>query len=95
MQRNRKFPHINIRIFNTESLFWETITVSGLLTGKDIINQLKGKELGDELIIPSCMLKSDEPFLDDIHICEMQEKLNASVVVSQVDGKDFIDKVLG
>jgi len=93
----KKFPHINIHVFLIQNhYFGETITVSGLLTGKDIINQLKGKELGDELIIPSCMLKSDEPvFLDDIHICEMQEKLNVSVVVSQVDGKDFIDKVLG
>ena len=42
------------------------------------------------------MLKSDEPvFLDDVHIYEMQKALNVSVVVSQVDGKDFIDKVLG
>jgi len=93
----KKFPHITIHVFFIKNdYFGETITVSGLLTGKDIINQLKGKELGDELIIPACMLKSDEPvFLDDVHIYEMQKALNVSVVVSQVDGKDFIDKVLG
>ncbi len=92
----RKFPYININIFSIKNeYFGETITVAGLVTGTDLIKQLKGKELGERLLIPSSMLKADESvFLDGIHISEVEEKLNVSIVVSQIDGKDFINKIL-
>lgn len=76
--------------------FGEKITVSGLITGKDIINQLKGKHENKNLIIPDNMLKSNEDiFLDDIKISEIEKELNSNIIVSKVDGKEFIEKILG
>lgn len=74
----RKFPMVKI---NTEKIinnfFGETITVAGLITAGDLINQLKGKNLGDELIIPKVMLKADEPvFLDDLTVSDVEKALN-------------------
>lgn len=75
--------------------FGETITVSGLITGQDIINQLKDKELGDKIIIPKSMLKSDEPvFLDDVTIKDIEKTLKTDVVVCDVEGKSFIESAI-
>jgi putative radical SAM enzyme (TIGR03279 family) len=71
--------------------FGERITVSGLLTGTDIINQLKGKELGSELFLPENLLRSGEDYLlDDVRICDIEEKLNTKVGISKCDGHDLV-----
>lgn len=93
----RKFPMLKI---NTEKIinyfFGETITVAGLITAGDLINQLKGKNLGDELIIPKVMLKSDEPvFLDDLTVSDVEEALNIKVTASANDGYEYLNKLLG
>ena len=76
--------------------FGESITVSGLLTGKDMSEQLSGKELGDELLIPVNTLKADEDvFLDDMTPTELSEKLGVKVTPSSDSGLDFINNVLG
>lgn len=76
--------------------FGESITVSGLLTGTDMSEQLVGKELGDELLIPSNTLKADEDiFLDDMTPEELSEKLGVSVLPSPDSGEGFIRAVLG
>lgn len=77
------------------NFFGETITVSGLITGQDIISQLKNKKLGDKVIIPKNMLKSDENiFLDDLSVKDLERELNIKVLISEVNGKDFIEKIL-
>ena len=76
--------------------FGHSITVSGLITGTDIINQLSDKELGHVLLVPKSMMKSDENvFLDDISIEELGEKLDTPVKVVEVDGYDFLRACLG
>jgi len=61
--------------------FGETITIAGLVTGGDLINQLRGKELGDRLIIPSAMLRSgEEVFLDDVTVADVERGLGVSVL---------------
>lgn len=76
----------------TNDFFGEKITVSGLVTGKDLINYLKKFHIGDGLIIPRTMLKSgEEVFLDDITISDVENSLNAKVIISDVDGEKFID----
>jgi NifB/MoaA-like Fe-S oxidoreductase len=76
--------------------FGEKITVSGLITGRDIINQLKGRYQNKNLIIPDNMLKFNEDvFLDDLRITDIEEELNSKIIVSKVDGRDFINKILG
>ncbi len=78
------------------NFFGETITVSGLLTGKDISEQLQGKELGDLLLFPSNALRADgDLFLDDMSPEELSEKLGVPVSPSRDSGEGFICDVLG
>ena len=78
------------------SFFGETITVSGLLTGKDISEQLSGKDLGDLLLFPGNALRADgDLFLDDMSPEELSEKLKAPVAPSRDSGEGFICDVLG
>lgn len=74
------------------NFFGKDITVTGLITGTDIYEQLKERDLGDYLVIPKAMLKSDEDiFLDNMKLEELSEKLNTEIIVTKVDGKDFVD----
>ena len=78
------------------NFFGETITVSGLLTGKDISEQLMEKDLGDLLLFPGNALRADgDLFLDDMSPEELSEKLKVSVAPSHDSGEGFICDVLG
>ncbi|MCT4606429.1 MAG: DUF512 domain-containing protein [Marinisporobacter sp.] len=90
-----KVNGLKINVFEIKNNFFgETITVAGLITGTDLIEQLKSQELGEELVIPSCMLKRDEPiFLDNVTVEDLEKALNIKVTVTEVDGKDFINKM--
>lgn len=75
--------------------FGESITVAGLLTGKDMAEQLQGKPLGDELFIPENTLRSGEDmFLDDMTPAELSEKLGVPVRPGRNDGAEFIREML-
>ena len=75
--------------------FGEMITVTGLVTATDIISQLSGKDLGEELLIPSVMLRSEgDMFLDSITVTELSEKLNVKVRVVDCNGFDFVNNIL-
>ena len=79
--------------------FGETITVSGLVTGQDLIKQLKeqkesGLELGD-ILIPSNMLRTGEMvFLDDVTTADVEKELGVRVVINGPEGKDFVEAVI-
>ena len=76
--------------------FGETITVSGLLTGKDISEQLSGKNLGDLLIFPANALRSGEDiFLDDMTPEQLSAALGVPVSPSKEGGEGFICAALG
>ncbi|MFO7612441.1 MAG: DUF512 domain-containing protein [Clostridia bacterium] len=92
-----KYPGIEIEVFAVKNKFFgKEITVAGLLTGNDIINALKGKDLGEELFLPGVMLKADEDiFLDDITLSELSEALDVKVTSVNVSGFDFINKIAG
>ena len=80
----------------SNEFFGETITVAGLITASDIEKQLKDKNLGKELIIPRSMMKADEDiFLDNITLDELKQRLKIEIIISEVEGRDFIDKLLG
>ncbi|MCB2292258.1 DUF512 domain-containing protein [Clostridium algoriphilum] len=82
----------------TNHFFGETITVAGLLTGSDIIEQLKDEKLGDYLIMPSNMLKNgyelgnndQQIFLDDITVRDIEKSLNTKVLICDYSGEDLI-----
>ncbi len=79
----------------TNEFFGELITVSGLLTGQDIVAQLTGKELGGRLLLPQNVLRSGEKvFLDDMTVEEMENALQVKVDIVKSSGRDFIDTIL-
>lgn len=71
----------------------ETITVAGLITAGDLIEQLRGMELGDELLIPRVMLNHDMIFLDDKTVEDVEKALNIKVSIVENDGFDLIKKI--
>lgn len=78
------------------NFFGEKITVSGLVTGGDIIKQLKGKNLGEELLIPISMLRHDENvFLDNTTTDDVEKALGIKVVPVENDGFAFLEALLG
>lgn len=86
-----------MNIYPIENKFFgKHVTVVGLLTAQDIINELKGKELGQELIIPETMLKAGEDkFLDDYTVDMVKEILGVKLRVVKADGESFINGILG
>ena len=87
-----KYPNIVIRVYcNENHFFGEMITVTGLLTGQDIIKQLSGKKLGERLLLPGNMLKADEDiFLDDITLNELSTALQVPVNIIKSEGEDLV-----
>ena len=92
-----RFPGVKVHVYCIRNdFFGERITVSGLITGQDIIAQLKGKELGSRLLLPCNMLKADEDvFLDDITVKEVSDALQVPVDIVKSSGQDLIDAILG
>ena len=64
------------------SQYWgQTITVTGLLTGQDLLQGLQGKDLGDGILLPSVMLKHEDTlFLDDMSVAELSEQLKTPIL---------------
>lgn len=91
-----KFPNVKINVYEiVNDFFGHSITVTGLLTGQDIINQLKGRELGDKLLIATNTLKSGEAvFLDDITVEELENNLQIKTVIVKSNGEDFVKSVI-
>ena len=97
MLLSEKFPNIQVNVCPiSNDFFGNTITVSGLITGVDIINQLKGQQLGEYVVLPENSLRKDDiVFLDDYTIEEVQNELGTHIVVSKIDGHDFLLKIIG
>ena len=92
-----KYPQLIVHVYAIRNdFFGEMITVSGLLTGQDILAQLKGKELGNRLLLPQNVLKSGETvFLDDMTVAELEKALQVKVDIVKSSGQDFIEKIIG
>lgn len=92
-----KWDNIKINVVPiVNHFFGETITVTGLVTGQDIISQLKGRDLGDELIIPDVMLRNEKDlFLDDYTVDDIEKALNISVRLSENDGYKLLESFTG
>lgn len=94
----RQCAHIRGRVYSIQNRFFgETITVSGLITGTDLMDQLQGKELGDRLLLPDNMLREGERvFLDDVTVEEVEEALGVPIVtVASDSGFELVDAMLG
>lgn len=91
-----KYPNLNVNLFEIRNdFFGERITVAGLITGQDLIAQLKGQDLGDALLLPCSMLRSGEKvFLDDVTVTELSDALQVPIDIVKSSGQDFIEAVL-
>ena len=89
-------PRLMIHVYEIRNdFFGEMITVSGLLTGQDLIAQLTGRELGEALYLPQNVLRSgEEVFLDDVTVTEMEKALQVKVDIIKSSGRDFVNAVL-
>ena len=82
--------------------FGETITVSGLVTGIDLYEQLKDSDLGEYLLLPSSMIsdytnhtENKNKFLDDMTIEELEERLNTKIILTNGGGSQVLKDILG
>ncbi len=93
----QKIDGLDIRVYPIKNNFFgETITVAGLLTATDIIDQLADKDLRDELLFPACALRSDgDLFLDGKTPQELSKALEVRVRPTESDGVGFIRAILG
>ncbi len=89
--------NVNICVHEIKNEFFgESITVSGLLTGRDLLSQLSGRLECDELLIPAAALRHPEmDFLCGMTLDELSEKLNVKIRICENDGFDFLDAVFG
>ena len=93
----KRFSELEIFVYAIENRFFgEKITVSGLLTGQDLGNQLKNRNLGECLLLPDNVLRCGEKvFLDDITLKELSDTLQVPIDIVKSSGYDFVAKVLG
>ena len=92
------FEGLTVKVYPIKNTFFgESITVAGLLTGKDMKEQLTDKELGDELLIPSVTLRADgDVFLDDLSPAELSDSLGGvKITPTGSDASEFIGNILG
>lgn len=92
----KKYPNVDIQVLAIKNEFFGgKITVAGLITGADLISQLKGKDLGDRLLLTNHMLKSGEPvFLDDVTVDDVQNALQIKVSIVESSGADFVSSLI-
>ena len=92
----KKCKHFSCNMYEIKNdFFGHTITVSGLITGKDLINQLRNKDLGEALYISRSMLRADgDLFLCDTSLEQLRAELNVDVVPVEQDGACFVESLL-
>ncbi|MBQ6465169.1 MAG: DUF512 domain-containing protein [Oscillospiraceae bacterium] len=92
-----KYPKLDGRVYPiVNDFFGHSINVSGLITGQDLIAQLRGKELGRRLLISQNMLRRQEmDFLDDVTLAEASRALGVPIIPVEQDGFALWDAMAG
>lgn len=92
-----KFEKLTVQIIPIRNdFFGETITVTGLITGQDLVAQLRDADLGDQLLLSGAMIRRDsDVFLDDYTIAQVEETLHTSIRITPNDGWELLDAMLG
>ena len=92
-----KWPGVVCTVYPiVNDFFGHTITVAGLVTGKDLLAQLAGRDLGEELLIPSVMLRHEQDkFLDDVTLEEAKAALGVPIRTVENDGFILLAAFLG
>jgi NifB/MoaA-like Fe-S oxidoreductase len=81
VQRLNQIGNLTFEMCSIASQFWgQTLTVTGLLTGQDILSTLSSRSLGDALLLPAVTLKDGERFLDDLSWLDLERILAKPVI---------------
>lgn len=82
-------------VYAIENVFFGSgVTVAGLITAQDLLEQLQGKELGERVLVSANMLRDGgDVFLDDLTLSDVSEKLGVPVVPVEIDGADLLAKI--
>ena len=93
----KKWDNLKCNVVSVKNnYFGGHINVAGLITATDLEEQLKGKDLGEELLIPSVMLRDGgDMFLDSVTLEELSQKLNIKITPVDNDGFQLVDRILG
>ncbi len=93
----QRFPKVTVEVIPiTNNFFGKDITVTGLITASDLLDQLKDKDLGQNLLLSCNMLRStEEVFLDDVTLTEVEQTLQVSTRIVQSDGRDLVYAIIG
>lgn len=93
-------PQIKVKVYKIKNEFFgESITVAGLITGRDLINQLKGKDLGQALFISSNMIigsyqeENENIFLDDVTLSKACEELSVNIIPVSESVSEIMQKI--
>ncbi|MBC8570941.1 DUF512 domain-containing protein [Zongyangia hominis] len=91
------FEGVKPQVFAIENRFFgPTITVAGLVTATDLIEQLRGRSLGKRLLLPAVMLRHEQDrFLDDATVEDVETALGVEIRLIENDGADFVSALLG
>ncbi|MEG2202319.1 MAG: DUF512 domain-containing protein [Christensenellaceae bacterium] len=95
-QKIKQVFHIDIEVFEIKNTFFgDTITVTGLLTGRDIVKQLKGKLKNGVLLLSDvCFKENEHQMLDDMTLEEMEQNLNVPCIKAGRDGYELIETIV-
>ena len=96
-QLEETYEGLDIRVYEIMNHFFgESITVSGLITATDLMQQLSDKELGETLYLPENMLRSGEDvFLDDYHVADVEKALQVPIDIVKSSGYEFVKAMIG
>jgi len=96
LKLREKFPRTEITVYPIKNEFFgEQITVSGLITGQDLVKQLAGQDLAERLLLPSNMLRAEEDvFLDDFTVSDVENALQVPLNIVKSSGQDLLDAIL-
>ena len=96
-QVSERFPQVTVQVKKiVNDFFGHSVTVAGLVTGQDLLAQLEGVQIGEQLLIPANMLRHEQDrFLDDITLTEVSERLGVEVVPVENDAFELLDRMLG
>lgn len=93
----KQYNELKVMVYPIENNFFgENVTVTGLLTGSDIFAQMKGRELGRELLLSKSMLRAgEEVFLDDYTVEMLSNSLDKKITIVENNGEDLVRRIIG
>ena len=95
-EAEKRYNKLKVDVYEIKNNFFgEEITVAGLLCGRDITEQLRGKDMGEVLLVSKSMLRdATDVLLDDVTISDMERELGVKIKAIENDGYEFLEALL-